>query len=93
MFRMGYQQVRAEYYSKKTNFAAILLDVANKQGEPKVWTDMYTQAQNLSKEVLAVMPDDESAKANLKGATKSLQFRTEQVFQKSAELSIKLPHV
>ena len=58
--------------------AAILLDVANKQGEVSEWTAMYTEAQTLSRQVLAVFPDDEAAKANLKAATNSLEMRSRQ---------------
>ena len=78
VFRKGYTELKGNYYMRKTNLAAILLDVANKQGEVSEWTAMYTEAQTLSRQVLAVFPDDEAAKANLKAAKNSLEMRSRQ---------------
>ena len=59
----------------RVNLAAVLLDVANKVGEPDVWLPMYKEAQMLSHEALALDPQDEAAQANLKAATNSISFR------------------
>ena len=78
VFRKSYNEARNIYYRRKTNLAAILLDVANKEGQVSTWTDMYKEAQMLSRQVLAIFPNDEAAQANLRGATNSLRMRTEQ---------------
>lgn len=59
----------------RVNLAAVLLDVANKIGEPDVWLPMYKEAQMLSHEALAIDPQDDAAQANLKAATNSISFR------------------
>ena len=59
----------------RVNLAAVLLDVANKVGEPDVWLPMYKEAQMLSHEALALDPQDDAAQANLKAATNSISFR------------------
>ena len=59
----------------RVNLAAVLLDVANKMGEPDVWLPMYKEAQMLSHEALAIDPQDDAAQANLKAATNSISFR------------------
>jgi hypothetical protein len=84
-FRKGYEEVKSSYYMRKTNLAAVLLDVANKQGEVKEWTAMYKEAQTLSRQVLAVFPDNDEAQANLRAATNSLKMRTQQAGGQTAE--------
>ena len=83
--REGYEEVKSSYYMRKTNLAAVLLDVANKQGEVKEWTAMYKEAQELSRQVLAVFPDNDEAQANLRAATGSLKMRTQQSGSQAAE--------
>jgi hypothetical protein len=84
-FRKSYDEARETYYRSKINLAAALLDVANKQGEVSQWTAMYKEAQLLSRQVLAIFPDNDSAQANLKAATNSLKFRMQQAGVQAAE--------
>jgi len=77
VFRKGFLATRREYYSRKSNLAAILLDLANKSPHP-VYIEMYQEAQVLSREVLAVNANDGTAKANLEAATNSLSIRSKQ---------------
>ena len=70
--------------SRKTNLAAILLDLGNKQGVQEEWEAMYREARKLSHEVLANNPDDESAAANLKAALTSIEYRQKQAKAKDA---------
>jgi hypothetical protein len=83
--RKGYEEVKSRYYMRKTNLAAVLLDVANRQAKIEDWTAMYKEAQTLSRQLLAVFPTDTDAQANLRAATNSLKMRTQQAGGQAAE--------
>ena len=55
VFRQAYEQAVADNYGaevmneRKTNLAALLLDVANKERDPNAWSAMYREAEKLSR--------------------------------------------
>jgi len=86
VFRSAYEEVKRGYndvliMERKTNLAALLLDVANKEPDANVWTAMYKEAMSHSAEVLKVYPDDDAAIANAKAAKNSLAFRSKGMAQ------------
>ena len=84
VFRSGLEEVKSSYNEqlkndRKTNLAALLLDLANKEPDPGAWTSMYLEAEQLAKEVLQVFPYDDAARSNAAAARKSLNFRKGQL--------------
>jgi len=80
VFREAYEDSKKSFnealkIERKTNLAALLLDVANRQADPAVFMKMYREAEALSLEVIAVAPADDAANSNLKAARNSMQLR------------------
>ena len=93
VFRQAYEQAVGDNYGaevmneRKTNLAALLLDVANKERDPNAWSAMYREAEKLSLEVLKVFPNDDAARSNAKAARSSLQLRAKQSQQAFPEMT------
>ena len=93
VFRQAYEQAVADNYGvevineRKTNLAALLLDVANKERDPSAWSAMYREAEKLSLEVLKLFPNDDAARSNAKAARSSLQLRAKQSQQAFPEMT------
>ena len=53
-----------EITNRKINLAASLLNVANTENDPTIWTPMYEEAQRLMEEVLETDALNDSARSN-----------------------------
>ena len=71
------------------NLGAALLDVANREKDPDIYSPMYSEVQKLMKSALQLNPGDKSAELNLKVAKSNLLNRRQAEGGKSANLPSK----